>query len=516
MLPQSAGSPMDCDEPGTNEQSMPPDICLKSSMKFSLNHSQDFGSPPSPRSCPPQQEQDAYSLIKENMDIVKEDAFDPTFTSSDLLQSACISDCSDVHDHADIAESLPDLCGGVDSSRTCSVTLKSSPETEGNLQASSSSCDGMMMPTSDCQHGAKPKIFKYSNLNKPKKTTGKIQNSPIMIESSKVVMETQRSEFASPVHPKTSLSLPHKICDSTIEEKVSNSHAAVDKRNEFHSLDNDIDISSMKCDDKQTPDLTSGYTHSNETEDFAMPVDLLKNEESASSFLITSNAPSDCGDDHSCVQINDLVDSDAKDEDGIPSLMEDYLLYDSHPISLVACGIWDCDSRQTQSECSDGARSGLLLVSNNLRSASHPMFSRWPCEAYIPSHMLIEVAFNSHGSSLGVSAEGGNHHIYGIALGTSAAADDSEAQARENEQMKLAKRMGLIHHLPQGTVDAGTSVRECVICMMDLIEGEKVRYLPCMHVYHTHCIDDWFQRSFTCPSCLEPVDAALLNTYNTT
>ncbi|KAA0203829.1 hypothetical protein HAZT_HAZT004552 [Hyalella azteca] len=112
--------------------------------------------------------------------------------------------------------------------------------------------------------------------------------------------------------------------------------------------------------------------------------------------------------------------------------------------------------------------------------------------------------------------EGGNHHIYGIALGTSAAADDSEAQARENEQMKLAKRMGLIHHLPQGTVDAGTSVRECVICMMDLIEGEKVRYLPCMHVYHTHCIDDWFQRSFTCPSCLEPVDAALLNTYNTT
>ena len=29
------------------------------------------------------------------------------------------------------------------------------------------------------------------------------------------------------------------------------------------------------------------------------------------------------------------------------------------------------------------------------------------------------------------------------------------------------------------------------------------------------CIDDWLMRSFTCPSCMEPVDAALLgNLYN--
>lgn len=49
--------------------------------------------------------------------------------------------------------------------------------------------------------------------------------------------------------------------------------------------------------------------------------------------------------------------------------------------------------------------------------------------------------------------------VFGIRL-AAAAPDDSEAQARENEQMRLAKRMGLIHHLPQGTVDAGTSVRE--------------------------------------------------------
>jgi hypothetical protein len=55
----------------------------------------------------------------------------------------------------------------------------------------------------------------------------------------------------------------------------------------------------------------------------------------------------------------------------------------------------------------------------------------------------------------------------------------------------------------------------CVICMIEFCVGDRVRYLPCMHTYHTDCIDDWLMRSFTCPSCMEPVDAALLVTYET-
>ena len=55
----------------------------------------------------------------------------------------------------------------------------------------------------------------------------------------------------------------------------------------------------------------------------------------------------------------------------------------------------------------------------------------------------------------------------------------------------------------------------CVICMIEFVIGDRVRYLPCMHTYHTDCIDDWLMRSFTCPSCMEPVDAALLVTYET-
>lgn len=53
----------------------------------------------------------------------------------------------------------------------------------------------------------------------------------------------------------------------------------------------------------------------------------------------------------------------------------------------------------------------------------------------------------------------------------------------------------------------------CAICMCDFVLGESLRFLPCMHVYHKDCIDDWLMRAFTCPSCMEPVDAALLSSY---
>ena len=90
------------------------------------------------------------------------------------------------------------------------------------------------------------------------------------------------------------------------------------------------------------------------------------------------------------------------------------------------------------------------------------------------------------------------------------------SQLTEEEQVRVAQRMGLIQHLPTGAYDGSKKSRECVICMNDFLVGETIRFLPCMHVYHTVCIDDWLLRgSFTCPSCMEPVDAALLSSYQT-
>ncbi|XP_037722808.1 RING finger protein 11 isoform X3 [Drosophila subpulchrella] len=90
-------------------------------------------------------------------------------------------------------------------------------------------------------------------------------------------------------------------------------------------------------------------------------------------------------------------------------------------------------------------------------------------------------------------------------------------QLSDENQVKIAKRIGLMQHLPIGTYDGSSKkVRECVICMAEFCVDESVRYLPCMHIYHVKCIDDWLLRSLTCPSCLEPVDAALLTSYEST
>eukprot|EP01134_Creolimax_fragrantissima_P006614 CFRG6614T1 len=51
---------------------------------------------------------------------------------------------------------------------------------------------------------------------------------------------------------------------------------------------------------------------------------------------------------------------------------------------------------------------------------------------------------------------------------------------------------------------------ECAICMEEYRHGDDVQFLPCLHVYHTECIDNWFERSLTCPLCMTHFSATVL------
>ena len=42
---------------------------------------------------------------------------------------------------------------------------------------------------------------------------------------------------------------------------------------------------------------------------------------------------------------------------------------------------------------------------------------------------------------------------------------------------------------------------ECAVCQCDLHGAERVRLLPCRHVYHCECCDPWLERSNSCPTC---------------
>ncbi|XP_008793160.2 RING-H2 finger protein ATL39-like [Phoenix dactylifera] len=50
---------------------------------------------------------------------------------------------------------------------------------------------------------------------------------------------------------------------------------------------------------------------------------------------------------------------------------------------------------------------------------------------------------------------------------------------------------------------------ECIICLIVIEEGERVRLLPsCRHVFHVTCIDMWLSFTSTCPVCRAVVEPA--------
>ncbi|XP_057539553.1 RING-H2 finger protein ATL74-like [Amaranthus tricolor] len=43
---------------------------------------------------------------------------------------------------------------------------------------------------------------------------------------------------------------------------------------------------------------------------------------------------------------------------------------------------------------------------------------------------------------------------------------------------------------------------DCMVCLGEFIEGEKIKVLPkCNHGFHTKCIDTWLLSNSTCPTC---------------
>ncbi len=42
---------------------------------------------------------------------------------------------------------------------------------------------------------------------------------------------------------------------------------------------------------------------------------------------------------------------------------------------------------------------------------------------------------------------------------------------------------------------------ECPICLNEFKKGDKLKKLPCGHLFHQTCISEWFQRKMICPNC---------------
>lgn len=58
-----------------------------------------------------------------------------------------------------------------------------------------------------------------------------------------------------------------------------------------------------------------------------------------------------------------------------------------------------------------------------------------------------------------------------------------------------------------GPADAESGPDSCVICLGEFNAGEELRKLPCGHVFHVECVDEWLTASRAeCPLCKRPVE----------
>lgn len=71
-------------------------------------------------------------------------------------------------------------------------------------------------------------------------------------------------------------------------------------------------------------------------------------------------------------------------------------------------------------------------------------------------------------------------------------------QARESN-LQLIQEALPAYAITEAEVNANKEL-QCTVCLSKFEPGEQVRRLPCMHVFHVDCIDDWIKRSrCTCP-----------------
>ncbi|CAI4231273.1 unnamed protein product [Auanema sp. JU1783] len=88
----------------------------------------------------------------------------------------------------------------------------------------------------------------------------------------------------------------------------------------------------------------------------------------------------------------------------------------------------------------------------------------------------------------------------------------ANTEGKELEEARKNRVKRLLEQIPADIFRSDMKATECAICMVDFEVGEYVRYLPCMHFFHQECVDDWLlTRSFTCPTCMEPVDSTILS-----
>ena len=81
------------------------------------------------------------------------------------------------------------------------------------------------------------------------------------------------------------------------------------------------------------------------------------------------------------------------------------------------------------------------------------------------------------------------------------------AELRIDSRTHLALGEWTTKRLPTRKYQTGQEKNEsCAICVNDFTDGDNLRVLPCEHVFHSECVDEWLiNHSSLCPLCKQKV-----------
>ncbi|WCJ20489.1 RING/U-box superfamily protein [Euphorbia peplus] len=79
--------------------------------------------------------------------------------------------------------------------------------------------------------------------------------------------------------------------------------------------------------------------------------------------------------------------------------------------------------------------------------------------------------------------------------------ETSSTSKQQASTSSALSELGQDSRKADGCVKTSEDELTCSICLEQVNGGELVRSLPCLHQFHTNCIDPWLRQQGTCPVC---------------
>ena len=75
----------------------------------------------------------------------------------------------------------------------------------------------------------------------------------------------------------------------------------------------------------------------------------------------------------------------------------------------------------------------------------------------------------------------------------------------QRAKIEIAKLPTVRFNNNSGTVDDNETKQKCLICQVQYESKEQLRHLPCDHMFHRECADQWLMAKDFCPYCRQRI-----------